>query len=87
MALPVWLRSNIDEGLEQFRTWHTRGDVLKGDRHKLGTHMGKLIRALFFLLFFLAIGLVSYAYIGPIFGADFSAPQDEIRQSVTLDGK
>jgi hypothetical protein len=47
--------------------------------------MGRLIRAIFFLTVLFAVGLVSYAYIGPIFGADFSAPQEEIRQSVTLD--
>ncbi|MGR3837822.1 MAG: hypothetical protein ACU0A2_05670 [Cognatishimia sp.] len=49
--------------------------------------MGRLIRAIFYLTVLFAIGLVSYAYIGPIFGADFSAPQTEIRQSVTLDGQ
>ncbi|GAA6207340.1 MAG: hypothetical protein ACRBBQ_08105 [Cognatishimia sp.] len=47
--------------------------------------MGKLIRALFFLIVLMAIGLVGYAYLGPIFGADFSAPQQEIRLSVPLD--
>ena len=47
--------------------------------------MGKLFRALFFLIVIIAIGLVGYAYLGPIFGADFSAPQREIRESVPLD--
>lgn len=47
--------------------------------------MGKLIRALFFLIVLLAVGLVGFAYLGPIFGADFSAPQKEIRESVPLD--
>ena len=28
--------------------------------------------------------LVAYTYIGPYFGADFSAPQTEIRVPVTL---
>jgi hypothetical protein len=28
---------------------------------------------------------VAYAYVGPYFGADFSAPQSEIREPVTLD--
>ena len=46
--------------------------------------MGKLIRALFYLIVIAGIGLVGYAYIGPIFGADFSAPQTEIREPVTL---
>jgi hypothetical protein len=31
------------------------------------------------------IGLAGYAYIGPYFGADFSAPQNETRVPVTLD--
>jgi hypothetical protein len=48
--------------------------------------MGKLFRALIFLIILTAIGLVGYAYIGPIFGADFTAPQQEIRRPVTLDG-
>lgn len=47
--------------------------------------MGKLIRALFFLVVLIAIGLVGYAYLGPIFGADFSAPQREVRETVPLD--
>ena len=58
--------------------WKTTGKIL-------GKHMGKLIRALFFLIVLLAIGLVGFAYLGPIFGADFSAPQTEIRESVPLD--
>ena len=32
-------------------------------------------------------GLIGYAYIGPYFGADFSAPQSETRAPVTLDAK
>ncbi len=47
--------------------------------------MGKLFRALFFLIILIALGLVGYAYLGPIFGADFSAPQKEIRMTVPLD--
>ncbi len=47
--------------------------------------MGRLIRALFFLIILSAIGLVGFAYLGPMFGADFSAPQKEIRESVPLD--
>ena len=30
------------------------------------------------------IGLVGYAYVGPFFGADFSAPQIEVRQPLIL---
>lgn len=47
--------------------------------------MGRLIKWLFYLAILGAIGLVAYAYIGPWFGEDFSAPQTEIRQPVILD--
>ncbi|SHG22813.1 hypothetical protein [Cognatishimia maritima] len=47
--------------------------------------MGKLIRALFFLIIFATVALTVYAYLGPIFGVDFSAPQQEIREPVALD--
>ncbi len=47
--------------------------------------MGRLVRWLFYLLVLAAIALTGYAYIGPFFGADFSPPQTEIRQPVTLD--
>ncbi len=48
--------------------------------------MGKLVRALAILLILAIIGLVAYAYFGPFFGADFSAPQSEIRIPVELNG-
>ncbi|MGR3712205.1 MAG: hypothetical protein ACU0A6_03670 [Shimia sp.] len=48
--------------------------------------MGKLLRALAILLLLAILGLVAYAYLGPIFGADFSAPQSEIRVPVELNG-
>ena len=42
--------------------------------------MGRLFKILITFLVFGAIGLVGYAYVGPFFGADFSAPQsDQIR--------
>ena len=47
--------------------------------------MGRLIKFLIYLICLGFIGLVAYAYIGPYFGADFSAPQNEIREPVTLD--
>ncbi len=47
--------------------------------------MGKLFRAIFFLIILTTIGLIGYAYLGPIFGADFSAPQREVRETVPLD--
>lgn len=48
--------------------------------------MGRLIKWLFILGLLGAIALAGYAYIGPYFGADFSPPQTEIRQPVTLNG-
>lgn len=48
--------------------------------------MWRLIKALFFLLVIGAIGLVGYAYVGPMFfPADFAAPSQEVTRSVTLD--
>ena len=47
--------------------------------------MGRLIKLLIFLLVIGFIALVGYAYVGPFFGADFWAPQQEIRVPVTLD--
>lgn len=47
--------------------------------------MWRLIKFLIFLAVLAFTGLVSYAYLGPFFGADFSAPQSEIREPVTLD--
>ena len=49
--------------------------------------MGKVIRALLVLLLLAALALVAYAYLGPIFGADFSAPQTETRIPVELQGE
>ncbi len=45
----------------------------------------RLIKLLIFLSILAFAGLVSYAYLGPYFGVDFSAPQSEIREPVTLD--
>ncbi len=47
--------------------------------------MGRIFKWLIILLLLAAIALVIYAYIGPFLGADFSAPQTEIRQKVILD--
>lgn len=47
--------------------------------------MSRIFKLLVFLIVVGAIGLVGYAYVGPFFGADFSAPQDEVRVPVTLD--
>lgn len=48
--------------------------------------MGRIVKWLFYLMVIGAIALVAYAYVGPFFGADFSPPQTEIRQPVSLDG-
>ncbi|MEM1006786.1 MAG: hypothetical protein AAF496_04065 [Pseudomonadota bacterium] len=47
--------------------------------------MGRLIKFLIYIICLVFIGLVAYAYLGPFFGVDFSAPQSEIREPVTLD--
>ncbi|WP_299674971.1 hypothetical protein [uncultured Roseobacter sp.] len=47
--------------------------------------MVRIFKLLVFLLVVGGIGLVGYAYVGPFFGADFSAPQEEVRVPVTLD--
>ena len=47
--------------------------------------MGKLIKFVIYLICLGFIAVVAYAYLGPWFGSDFSAPQREIRQPVTLD--
>ena len=46
--------------------------------------MARLIKYLFFIVIVAAIGLVTYAYVGPWFGADFSASTEEIRKPVVL---
>ena len=47
--------------------------------------MGRIAKWLIYLLIIGGLALVAYAYIGPFFGADFSPPQTEVRQPVTLD--
>lgn len=47
--------------------------------------MGRIVKWLIYLAVLGGIALVAYAYIGPFFGADFSPPQTEVRQPVTLD--
>jgi hypothetical protein len=46
--------------------------------------MGRLIKAVVYLCLLGFIGLVGFAYIGPFFGADFSAPEKEVREPVIL---
>lgn len=47
--------------------------------------MGRLIRWLFYLAVLAAVALVVYAYVGPWFGADFSAPSQEVREPIVLE--
>ncbi len=47
--------------------------------------MAKLFKYLIYLVILALVGVVSYAYIGPYFGADFSAQQSEVRKPVVLD--
>ena len=47
--------------------------------------MGRLLKFLFYLAVLAFLALVAYTYVGPFFGVDFSPPQREIRQPVTLD--
>lgn len=47
--------------------------------------MFRIIKILAYLFVIGVIGLAAYAYVGPFFGADFSAPQSETRVPVTLD--
>ena len=49
--------------------------------------MAAAFKGLILLIFLLIIGLVGYAYVGPFLGADFSAPQKEIRLPVVLDAE
>ncbi|MDR9485401.1 MULTISPECIES: hypothetical protein [Sediminimonas] len=46
--------------------------------------MLRLIKYLFYLALLGGIALVGYAYIGPFLGADFSAPKEDITQTVVL---
>ncbi|SMO45903.1 hypothetical protein [Ruegeria faecimaris] len=46
--------------------------------------MGRLIKFLIYLICLCFIGLVGYVYLGEFFGADFSAPQSEVREPVIL---
>lgn len=47
--------------------------------------MVKLIKFVVYVLCLAFVGIVGYAYIGPFFGNDFDAPQEEIRRPVELD--
>ncbi len=46
--------------------------------------MGRAFKLLIYLIVIGFIGLMGYAYLGPFFGVDFSAPQTETREPVIL---
>lgn len=46
--------------------------------------MARLAKYLAILIFLAAVALVAYAYLGPWFGADFSAPAGDVRKPVVL---
>lgn len=48
--------------------------------------MWRIIKLLLYLAILAGLGLVAYAYLGPFFGADFSAPLQEMRIPVDLNG-
>ncbi len=47
--------------------------------------MGRLIKYLIYIAILAALGVIAYAYLGPWFGVDFSAPQSETILPVVLD--
>lgn len=47
--------------------------------------MWRLLKWLVYLAVLAGIGVVAYAYLGPFFGADFSAPAEERRAPVVID--
>ena len=53
---------------------------------RLGQAMWRFIKALLFLIIVAGIGLVAYAYVGPLFfPGDFAAPSEEVTRPVTLE--
>lgn len=63
--------------------WHS--DHVLRQTDELGQAMWRLIKALLFLTILAGLGLIAYAYIGPIFfPADFAAPTQEVTRPVTI---
>ncbi len=59
-----------------------------GERRKGRNVLWKLIKLLFFLAILGAIGLVAYAYLGPVFfPQDFAAPQQRVVEPVVLEAR
>ncbi len=61
-------------------------NVTKDDRQARIKHMGRILKWLIYLAILAGIALIAYAYLGPFFGADFSAPLREIRVPVDVNG-
>lgn len=55
-----------------------RKPLTTGAKPTQGDHMWRVIKFLLFALIFAMIALVGYAYVGPLVGADFSAPQETV---------
>ena len=47
--------------------------------------MRSIVGLLLIVVILGGLGLVGFAYLGPLLGADFSSPKQEIRIPVTLD--
>ena len=47
--------------------------------------MLRLLKYLFYLLIFAAVAFVGFAYLGPVFGVDFSAHMQTIELPLALD--
>jgi hypothetical protein len=61
-------------------------NVTKDGRQARIKYMGRILKWLIYLVILAGLALIAYAYIGPFFGADFSAPLREIRVPVDVNG-
>ena len=59
-------------------------NVTKDGRQAMINFMWRIIKLLLYLAILAGLSLIAYAYLGPFFGADFSAPLHEIRVPVDL---
>lgn len=46
--------------------------------------MWRVIKILFYLVLLAVIAMVGFAYLGPLFGVDFSAPAAPVTQPIDL---
>ena len=61
-------------------------NVTKDGRQARIISMWRIIKWLIYLAILAGLALIAYAYLGPFFGADFSAPLREIRVPVNING-